>query len=127
MKTFQSILLFIIAVILGCITIPIGIVSSFFIFIYKANIAGWWNKLGEYFLIFSIAIDVAGNVALGPLFNLIMIKKNGYKFGNRKETISSVLGKNKKLNTLTKKGLILSNILDKIDPNHVLDSIDNNV
>ena len=127
MKTFQSILLFIIAVILGWITIPIGLVSSFFIFIYKANIAGWWNKLGEYFLIFSIAIDVAGNVALGPLFNLIMIKKNGYKFGNRKETISSVLGKNKKLNTLTKKGLILSNILDKIDPNHVLDSIDNNV
>jgi hypothetical protein len=127
MKTFQSILLFIIAVILGCITIPIGIVSSFFILIYKANIAAWWNKLGEYFLIFSIAIDVAGNVALGPLFNLIMIKKNGYKFGNRKETISSVLGKNKKLNTLTKKGLILSNILDKIDPNHVLDSIDNNV
>lgn len=127
MKTIKSILLFIIAIILGCITIPLGMFSSFILLFLKANFKVWWNRIGEYFLIFAIAIDVAGNVALAPLFNLLMIKKNGYKFGNRKETISSALGKNKKLNTLTKKGLLLSNILDKIDPNHIFDSIDNQV
>lgn len=124
METLKNIGLFIIAIILGCITIPIGFISSLFITIYKRNIKAWWNRIGQYFLILAITIDIFGNVALEPLFNLILIKKEGYKFGNRKETISSVLGKNKKQNTLTKKGIKLSNLLDRIDPNHVLNSID---
>ena len=57
------------------------------------------------------------------LFNDILIKIGGYKFGNRQETISSVLGKNQRSNTLTRAGRILRFILDFIDKDHCLNSI----
>ena len=65
-----------------------------------------------------------GNVVLQHLLNLLWIKKEGYKFGNRDETISSVLGKNKQLNMLTGFGKGIDKSLDFIDPNHSLNSID---
>lgn len=70
------------------------------------------------------SIDVLGNVVCSELFNQVLINKNGYKFGNRKETISSCIGKNKRASTLTKTGLFLSSILDFFDKNHSLESID---
>ena len=127
MRTLTNFGLLLISIILGAITIPIGFAANFVILFIKANFKAWWRRLGDYFLIFAVAIDVTGNVALGPLLNLILITKGGYKFGNRKETISSVLGKNKKTMTLKPLGSWLSNVLDKIDPNHVLNAIDNNV
>ena len=80
--------------------------------------------LGEYALKIAISIDQLGNVIMQHLFNLIWIKKDGYKFGNRDETISSALGKNKQLNTLTGFGKAIDKLLDFIDPNHSLNSID---
>ena len=59
-----------------------------------------------------------GNVILAPLFNKIMIKRNGYKFGDEDETISYVLGRNQITETLSKCGNLLANLLDWIDPNH---------
>ena len=53
-----------------------------------------------------------------------MGKKRGYKFGNRDETISSALGRNKRLGTLTRFGIFIDKILDKLDPDHSLNSID---
>jgi len=53
-----------------------------------------------------------------------MILKGGYKFGNRDETISSVLGKNIEMNTLSKFGKGLNSILDVIELGHSLNSID---
>lgn len=58
------------------------------------------------------------------LFNQLLICKGGYKFGNRDETISSVLGKNVELNTLSKLGQLLNSILDFIEAGHSLNSID---
>jgi len=72
-------------------------------------------------------IDVFANVNAAELFNDIFIKKGGYKFGNPNETISSVLGKNQRDKTLTRAGRFLRRILDKIEPNHCLDSINKNV
>jgi hypothetical protein len=51
------------------------------------------------------------------------LQNNGYQFGNINETISSALGKNKRDNTLTKVGLLLCYILDSIDENHCIKSI----
>ena len=59
-----------------------------------------------------------GNVILAPLFNQIMIKRNGYKFGDEDETISYVLGRNQITETLSKCGNLLANFLDWIDHNH---------
>lgn len=74
----------------------------------------------------AICIDQAGNVICGGLFNHILIKNAGYKFGNTKETISSVLGRNKEANTLLILGIWLSNLLNKIEENHVEKAVKNN-
>ena len=51
----------------------------------------------------------------------------GYKFGNPKETISSVLGKNQRDKTLSLAGELLRWILDLIDDNHCIKSINDEV
>lgn len=48
-----------------------------------------------------------------------------YQFGDFRETISSVLGKNQRDGTLSKKGEILVSILDFIDKDHCKKSINN--
>jgi len=69
-------------------------------------------------------VDQLGNVIMQHLLNLLLVKKGGYKFGNRDETISSALGKNKQKNMLTGFGKSIDKILDIIDANHSLNSID---
>lgn len=73
------------------------------------------------------SIDVFANVHGSELFNDVLIKSGGYKFGNKQETISSALGKNQKLHTLTKVGNCLRILLDWIEPGHCLFSIDDNL
>ena len=76
----------------------------------------------DYFLETAIDIDKFGNRNFRTLLNL-SLQKNGYKFGDVRETISSALGKNKVLGTLTIAGLILCKILDFLDKNHCIKSI----
>lgn len=102
--------------IIGIPSIIIGIVLS--LFTHRAN---------RYFIDIAKSIDKFGNVLCQYLFNVLLINKNGYKFGNTSETISSVLGKNYKEKTLTITGLFISKVLNKLDPNHVIKSIDNSI
>jgi hypothetical protein len=79
------------------------------------------NKKG-YFKQTALNLDKFGNREFRAFLNLSM-QKNGYKFGNPNETISSALGKNERDKTLTKCGRILVKILDIIDENHCKKSI----
>ncbi len=72
----------------------------------------------------ALGIDQLGNVVCKHLFNITLIKKDGYKFGNEDETISSAIGKNKKINTLTFTGRLLDWFLDIIDKNHSIKAIE---
>jgi 8-oxo-dGTP diphosphatase len=81
------------------------------------------RRLKLWFYSTARAIDILGNVISANLFNDIFIKKSGYKFGRRGETISSVLGKNQKLNTLNTGGRVLRNMLDLIEQDHCVKSI----
>jgi hypothetical protein len=81
------------------------------------------NKKG-YFRSSAISLDRFGNREFRTLFNKVLITENGYQFGDIGETISSVLGKNERDKTLTKAGVILVYILDKLDKGHALKSID---
>ena len=76
----------------------------------------------RYFLRIAISYDQLGNTVLGPLFNVTLKKKGGYYFGNPDETISFILGQNKKRNRLTRLGRWIADLLNKIDPNHVEDA-----
>ena len=77
----------------------------------------------SYFFECAIAVDVLGNIMGQHLWNSIFIADEGYQFGKRGETMSSVLGKNKRDNTLITLGKTLANILDTFQKNHCLISI----
>ena len=115
-----GIMLLVISIILFTLTIPIGLIYGFFYKLVTKSIKG----IGEFSLKISISLDQLGNVLMQHLLNELMIVKGGYKFGNRDETISSVLGKNIERKTLSKSGKFLNSILDFMELGHSLNSID---
>ncbi|WP_435623135.1 hypothetical protein [Flagellimonas sp.] len=117
---FIGILLFLISIVLMALTGPLGLIYGFFRQLFTSGFKG----VGEFALELAISIDQLGNVLMQHLFNTLWITRTGYRFGNRDETISSALGKNKQLGTLTGFGRAIDKILDFIDPNHSLNSID---
>tara|TARA_B100000900_G_scaffold403769_1_gene411261 strand:- start:827 stop:1216 length:390 start_codon:yes stop_codon:yes gene_type:complete len=68
-------------------------------------------------------IDLFANVVGAEFWSAVFITDGGYKFGNPKETLSSVLGKNQRDKTLTLLGDALRWVLDRIDEDHCLNSI----
>lgn len=118
----MGILLHIIAYLLLLILAPIGVVYSLFRLWFKANFRLWWKRLNEYFTAIAIMIDILGNVLAQDLFDDILIKKEGYKFGNNKETISKVLGMNEIKGTLKPVGQWLVNVLNRIEENHCINA-----
>jgi hypothetical protein len=117
-------LLSIIAIILFCLVFVIGILSTIFSVLYKRKWSGALKKLDAQFMSIATSIDASGNVIGEDFFNLIFITDLGYKFGNRKETISSVLGKNERDKTLTKTGKLMCKLLHYFEKEHSLKSID---
>ncbi len=117
---FIGLLLFLISIILMLLTGPLGLIYGFIHSLFTRGFTG----IGEFLLKIAISVDQLGNVIMQHLLNLLWVKKGGYKFGNRDETISSALGKNKKNNTLTGFGKAIDKILDIIDADHSLNSID---
>jgi len=105
--------LLILAILLSIILFPIGFLFSMF-----------YPKRGKYLYKIALGIDQLGNVVCARLFNFFLIDIEGHQFGNEDETISSVLGKNKRTNTLTLFGIALDMFLEKIDKNHNLDAIE---
>ena len=96
-------------------------------YIAKYFLTGNKRELKVWFYRSAREIDVFANVVGSDLFNTIFIVDQGYKFGNPKETISSVLGKNQRDKTLSPAGDVLRRILDLIDENHCLNSINSEV
>ncbi len=116
----MSFLLFLIAFILVAIFTPIGMIAT----IIKSAILRNKGILKEYFFNLAISLDQFGNVALSSPFNIILIKKgSSHKFGDPDETISSVLGKNQKAATLVYLGKRLVALLDYLEEDHSLKSI----
>jgi len=114
-----GLLVLIVASVLLYLLLPI--VSIFMIIKYlftgdKRMITVWFWRTAR-------AIDVFANVNGAEFFDAIFIRDGGYKFGNPKETISSVIGKNQVNNTLSIAGKILRWMLDKIDKDHCINSI----
>lgn len=79
-----------------------------------------WKRMSGYWLDLAVNIDRFGNYQFRSLFNAILIHDNGYRFGDFRETISYVLGRNKVDGTLSTTGKVLDKILDVIDKNHTI-------
>lgn len=108
----MSFILFVVSIV---VFLPLSVINIILV-IFKGG------NLSNYFKETAIDIDRFGNRNLRTLLNETL-QKNGYKFGDERETISSALGKNKKNNTLTKTGIIICDILDYLDENHCIKSI----
>lgn len=117
---FIGILLFFVSVILMVLTAPMGLAYG----ILHAFFTDFLPGIGDYCMKMAVSVDQLGNVIMQHLLNLLWINKDGYKFGNSDETISSALGKNVRMDTLTGFGKMINAMLDFIDPNHTLDSIE---
>ena len=80
------------------------------------------NKAG-YFKSSAISLDKFANREFRTLWNKFLRTEFGYHFGQNEETVSSALGKNEQLKTLTKTGKRLVWLLNKLDKNHCIKSI----
>lgn len=112
----KNVILFLVALILSVLMYPIGIIYAFFDYLFE-------SKFKKMFLSSALAIDLIGNTVCETLFNDILRTSKGYRFGDSRETISSVLGKNQRDNTLSAMGKFLANVLDFIDKDHCKRSI----
>lgn len=121
MSLLKSFILFCIAIILLIFTAPIG----FFYALLRQLLFGKLKTLNIFFIEVAIAIDNTGNAMMQYLLNdfLLMKRPTTYYFGNKKETISSVIGKNSLTNTLSPLGKALNAFLNWIDKDHSFNSI----
>ena len=103
----------IVAIVISVILFPIGFVFSMF-----------YPNRGKYLYKIALGIDQLGNVVCARLFNFFLIDIEGHQFGNEDETISGVIGKNKRTNTLTLFGIALDMFLELIDKNHSIKAIE---
>lgn len=120
MTDFVAFILYLVASILKMVLAP-------FAYIYGFIQASRDRRLNYYHKDLALAKDQYGNALCQYLFNALLIEKNGYKFGNIDETISSVIGKNKRDKTLSKLGKMLDWTLNLFEKNHSIISIDDTV
>jgi 8-oxo-dGTP diphosphatase len=121
MPLFKSLLLFCIAFVLFFTTAPFGFLYA----VIRQSLAKRVHSLSVYFLELALALDNAGNVLMQHVLNdaLLIKNQNTYLFGNKMETISSVIGKNLVTHSLSPTGLLLNTFLNRIDKDHSLNSI----
>ncbi len=121
MPLWKSLLLFCIAMVLFLTTAPFGFLYA----VIRQGIVKQVSSLAIYFLELALALDNAGNVLMQHVLNdtLLIKKEETYYFGNKLETISSVIGKNSLTHTLSTAGKWLNRFLDWIDKDHSLNSI----
>lgn len=124
-------ILLIIAIIIAAVTFPFGILWTALYYLFtvievgerytiKFKFWGGLRKLNDVAKAIAYAIDVLGNVVLQvPLNYLFITKESSHKFGSPDESISAVLGFNKRKGTLTKGGQFMDRFLHLLDPYHV--------
>ena len=98
---------------------PVGFVYACFVALFRLSPDAGTDYLSNLILTLAEGVDRLGNVITGPLCNALLITPDGYLFGNGRETLSRVLGKNKQRGTLTKAGRWLCVQLDRVQANHV--------
>ena len=106
------------------LTIPYQIFLKF----KRRKIGNVLDELVLYELNKAVSRDQTGNVVHHIILNTHLIDTNGYKFGDRDETVSGVLGINEVLHYIENKklGKWLVSKLNDIETNHCKISIDRN-
>lgn len=125
LRVLLNLLLVVIATALAIVLLPIGFIWGLIASFINVKPLTGFKYLADSFLSIAVSIDQLGNVVCARLFNFVLIKDDfDNPFGNPDETISSVLGKNKLSENLTFVGKALSSLLDALDKNHSIKSIE---
>lgn len=130
-KLIKSLVLFWVAGILSVILLPLGIIwtiGEILVRIFSSSQKKSAFTKSIWFLTatlhsLALGLDQIGNAVCRDMFNRLLIEQDGYKFGKVQETISSVLGKNQMLDTLSLWGWILVSILELFEEEHCIKSI----
>jgi hypothetical protein len=112
----RGFVLLIAALVLSVVLLPIG-------FTFQV-IATLFRSIDTYLFQMAKSIDQHGNLVCAELFNLTLIKRKGYKFGDMDKTISYALGRNAETKTLTYLGKKLCKLLDIIEKDHVIKAVE---
>lgn len=127
----KNLVLFWLAVLLSVVMMPVGVIwtiGEIIVRIFSSSQKKSAFSKSLWFLsatlhALALGLDQIGNAVCRDLFNRLLIVNGWYPFGKVNETISSVLGKNQLLETLSLSGLILVSILDLFEEDHCLKSI----
>ena len=95
-------------------------------FIYGVLRAAKNKELASYLKQIAIVLDVGSNVIGQYALNRAFRLNNWYAFGNRKDTISYAMAKNKQSNNLSKFGLWVEKIINLFEKDHLNKAIKNN-
>lgn len=108
------------------VVIPLFVIITILGILFALLPKRQWNKKNKRYLQrVNYMLDVLANTIGMYFLNAILIKKDSpYKFGEYKEPISSVMGKNKRIGNYTKFGILIDKILGK---NHTIKSIEENI
>ncbi len=132
-KLLHSLILLLVALALAVVLLPLGILRTlaeiwFRVFIPSGKNSpskkGLWYLWGIFRSV-AIWIDQIGNSVCRDMLNRLLITSGWYSFGKVQETISSVLGKNQEAWSLTRIGGAIVAVLDRINPGHCRESIQN--
>jgi hypothetical protein len=110
----MPILYILLSAILYLILAPLGIIYGL---ISKPKETG--NKL----IGLAESIDRTGNVICAELFNKLLLRNSENHFGDGRETISSVIGRNVLAGTLSPLGRIINKLLDMVQKGHSVRNI----
>ena len=100
--------------------VPMTIINRHYVAEKNGSTYGYWQSTAK-------NIDIWANKEFRATWNAKLIIPSGYKFGIEGETISSALGKNQLMGTLTAEGKKLVKILNRLEKNHCILWIDKSV
>lgn len=113
-----NIILLIVATLLVIMFSTVGVATSTLVIIFTPTTTTYFRDI-------ALCLDIMGNVMCQYLFGVLLTTPESvHHFGQVGETVSSVLGKNERDNTLTDIGSLLANILNWLDKKHCYNSID---
>jgi hypothetical protein len=126
-RLLNSIILFIVAVVLSIALMPISFTFTIFVNIIKLDDKAFLAFFSDFFYSLALGIDKIGNVVLQVPLNAFAINSyktlKSYRFGDINDTISYALAKNWKRDNLTLVGWCLVWVLEWLDPNHMEKSL----
>ena len=124
LKLHNELILFIVALTLLLILWPIGLVYAILKYLFWFKFKKGKQYITQLLRSASYCIDKLGNVLCWELFNDTLIEGSDEPFWDPNETISDNLWENKRDLKLSKLGKSLDRLLDKIDKNHSINSIE---